>query len=832
MKRIITLIFFLFICLKSIAFDFSEISPTGQILYYNINDDKATVSVTAPMNNTVGASYVGYEKPVGELIIPNIVTHNGIHYIVTAIADNAFTNCMDLKSVIVSDSILFIGDESFKGCSNLRTITISSNLKKIGASAFLSCRKLQSINLPNAITEISRHAFSNCVSLEQIQLPEKLQKIEPYTFYSCEKLRNIEIPNNVESIGESAFAFCRSLYEVVIPNNLKTIEDKAFFSCTKLEGITLPTSLEFLGASSFSSCIALKTIEIPNSVKEINNSLFKYCYNLETVHLPNTIELIENNAFEYCKNLKNINIPSSVTTIGNAVFSNCVSLEYINISPSVESIGSCTFQYCSSLKSINMPSVKNIGKNAFERCRSLIEIDLSKVNEIGEFAFTECSSLKNINLANLDTVRDYVFYTCPKLERVYFGNNIRSIGNYSFYRCYSLDSIEFPTALYTIGVGAFEQCTNLKTIYFNQNIETINEYAFNDCRKLKNLTFKKIKPLKIFSNTWKNLPKDVVITMPMVQDSFLLSLNLGKRVSEVIIDTELIDTTKTTEQILLPIAVNTTENLTLPEIAITNPIYKEEKPKRIEIPQRINVDTLPQNEVALNQTTLPKKETVETKEEKKVSIKVLSESTKMGSVVGTGIYKELSEVRISAKANNGYRFVSWNDGKKENPRIVKTKEDVVYYAIFEEEKYNIEVKAEDKMMGSVYGNGAYELNTVITIKAEPSNGYQFVEWNDGEKENPRKVTVKGNGQSYVAKFSPIEVADSKEKLTCYPNPTRGLVYLSKKANTIEVLNAQGQLMISFKNQSVIDISELPSGTYSLKLTVDEDIQTLKVVLKK
>ena len=147
MKRTIITILFLLICIRTIAFDFSRTSPTGQVLYYNIDEQTTTVIVTAPVSNTIGASYIGYEKPAGELIIPNIVEYNGVHYVVKAIENNAFSNCMNLKSVTISDSITIIGNEAFKGCSNLREVKIGTKLQKIGVSAFLSCRKLQKINL-------------------------------------------------------------------------------------------------------------------------------------------------------------------------------------------------------------------------------------------------------------------------------------------------------------------------------------------------------------------------------------------------------------------------------------------------------------------------------------------------------------------------------------------------------------------------------------------------------------------------------------------------------------------------------------------------------------
>jgi hypothetical protein len=311
----------------------------------------------------------------------------------------------------------------------------------------------------------------------------------------------------------------------------------------------------------------------------------------------------------------------------------------------------------------------------------------------------------------------------------------------------------------------------LKSVLFNTNLEIISDYAFNNCKKLKQLSFKDTKPIKIYDNTWKNLPKDIVITVPVEKDSFLLSLNLEKKISEIIIDAELTDSITTNNQVLLPLIA---DNIKIPEVKI--PIYQIEKPKEIEIPQRVNTE---QKEI----TPIKEEETIQ----KEVSV-------------------------------------------KENQVIAK--EDTISYAKVEIEKYTIEVTAEDKTMGNVSGSGLYEPNTEVTIKAEPFNGYQFIEWTDGEKENPRKVILTEKEQNYTAKFSLIENITPIEQLTCYPNPTRGVVYLSKKAKQIEVLNTAGQLIISFENQSIIDISVIPSGTYNLRVTTNEGVQTLKVILQK
>jgi hypothetical protein len=52
--------------------------------------------------------------------------------------------------------------------------------------------------------------------------------------------------------------------------------------------------------------------------------------------------------------------------------------------------------------------------------------------------------------------------------------------------------------------------------------------------------------------------------------------------------------------------------------------------------------------------------------------------------------------------------------------------------------YFVDVTAEN---GTVEGAGAYEENAEATLTATPAEGYKFVQWSDGVKDNPRIVIV-------------------------------------------------------------------------------------------
>lgn len=69
--------------------------------------------------------------------------------------------------------------------------------------------------------------------------------------------------------------------------------------------------------------------------------------------------------------------------------------------------------------------------------------------------------------------------------------------------------------------------------------------------------------------------------------------------------------------------------------------------------------------------------------------------------------------------------------------------------------YTITVKSNNTAYGTVSGGGTYAINASVTIKATPKTGYKFVEWNDGNTNASRTITVTKNA-TYTATFEPLK----------------------------------------------------------------------------
>ena len=236
-------------------------------IYYKINNDGATVTVTNEYNG-YGCSYTS-EK----IEIPSSVSYNGETYSVTSIASYAFSVCENLTSIVIPESVTTIGAYAFYYSTGLTSIVIPKSVASIGSCAFEGC-DLQSIVVAegNMSYSSSEGVLFNKDKTVLIQypggksgayvIPSSVTSIDPDAFHGCTGLTSVTIPELVTIIVASTFFNCTGLTEVTIPESVTTIGVLAFYNCTGLETIksyaTIPPAIE---ANTFSSYNA--TLYVP-----------------------------------------------------------------------------------------------------------------------------------------------------------------------------------------------------------------------------------------------------------------------------------------------------------------------------------------------------------------------------------------------------------------------------------------------------------------------------------------------------------------------------------------------------------------------------------------
>ncbi len=184
------------------------------------------------------------------------------------INDNAFADCIALKSITLPDGLKAIGQNAFAGTA-ITAIEIPASVNSIAIAAF---------NLTTALESISV-AEGNAVYDSRNKCNAIIETANNTLIAGC---KATIIPDNVTTIGASAFRQCLSLTAINIPQSVTSIGDNAF-KHSGLTSISIPNGVTSIGASAFENCDGLISVTIPASVKTIGDNAFYLSWAITSV---------------------------------------------------------------------------------------------------------------------------------------------------------------------------------------------------------------------------------------------------------------------------------------------------------------------------------------------------------------------------------------------------------------------------------------------------------------------------------------------------------------------------------------------------------------------
>jgi len=265
----------------------------------------------------------------GEVVIPD--TLNG--YPVTSIDSNAFYMCDSFTGIILPEGITNIQDHTFHNRKLLKNVVLPKGLTRIGYAAFCDT-SIESIVIPDSVKYIGQFAFFECDNLKKITLPFVGESDSSNQFLI--HIFGAPAYNELEQFGENDETGSQewvtflpdSLETVIISKKCKKIYENAFYCCSSINNIILHDELKILNSNAF-----YKTGIYNNSNNWKNKVLYIGNYCIEASKditgkreiLAGTKTII-NGAFKNCKNLESITIPKSVTSVGQNAFYGCSKL--------------------------------------------------------------------------------------------------------------------------------------------------------------------------------------------------------------------------------------------------------------------------------------------------------------------------------------------------------------------------------------------------------------------------------------------------------------------------------------------------------------------------
>ena len=725
---------------------------------------------------------------------------------VTSIGNYAFKNCSGLKSVTIPNSVNSIGVDAFSGCSGLVEMTIpfvgrlrggASQYTLFGAifgtSSYDGGRSVTQYYdynttvvyyVPSSLRSVTvtdgglqYGAFSGCFMLTSVTIPNSITRIPDHAFQSCSGLTRFTIPNSITGIGESAFANCYNMTSVTIGNSVTGIGRNAFLNCFRLTDIyaktTTPPSISYEYNPTFSSytatvwvpCGSAETYRVASGWSNFNDiresgalMLSATSANIQygtasVIQQPTCtdataiIAATPNTGYRFMQwndgntdNPRTVNVISEVEYVANFAAIPLYMVSAVSDNETMGTVSGGGTYYEGDTATLSVTPNRgyiftqwNDG-NADNPRIVIVSEDVEYVanfTSIPSYMVSAVSDNETMGIVSGGgTYYEGDTATLTVTPNRGFGFTQWNDGNTDNPRIVIVtEDVEYIASFvalpsYTITVTSANETMGTVSgggTYYEGETAVLRATPVNDLLFISSYGFVS------WDDGNTDNPRRIVVAE---NASYTAFFSYMRRITVVSADENMGTVSgggRYPEGSQAVISATAQEHYHFTQWQDGN----TDNPRTITV-----VDTATYiASFAIDQHT----------------ITVAANDGTFGNVSDGGTYDYGTEIQISAIANEHYHFDQWTDGNTDNPRTIIVTEDTTYVAEFAIDRFTITVESADVSMGTVSETGTYDYGTEIQISATANNGYHFVQWNDGNTDNPRTITVFEDA-TYTATF--------------------------------------------------------------------------------
>ena len=174
-----------------------------------------------------------------------------IDHVTTFSRNRSFQYCTNIEEITVPD--LSSGEACFANCTNLKKVTVTGGTA-IGKGHFSGCTALETVIVPDTVTYLGDSPFYNCTALTNFTFPDNLTKIDWNCFHNT-GLVEVDLPATLTSLSNGsypAFGDCTKLKKVTLrsqpsynPGYWGSKTQNPFANCTAIEEFNIPENWQY-----------------------------------------------------------------------------------------------------------------------------------------------------------------------------------------------------------------------------------------------------------------------------------------------------------------------------------------------------------------------------------------------------------------------------------------------------------------------------------------------------------------------------------------------------------------------------------------------------------
>ena len=516
----------------------TDVFKGGIVAATYIKKDGVTYSITGESTVEV----VGCDETRAAAFVKESVSHYSegqwTNFSVTGIAEGAFENHTNLKSITLPSAITSVGDRAFAGCTGLTAINVGmTTAPSVTASVFEGIVKANcKLYVPQGATSAySSWAPYFATVVDGETFTETINGVETTFLITGET--TVQLGDGAVAIPTTTsgnYAIPETVEHEGVTYTVTAIGKNAFYGCTGLTGeMVIPSSVTSLGQGVFFGCTGITSAEIPEGISVLPPYIFNNCTSLASLSLPEGLLIIYGHALYNTTALTELTIPSTVSSIQGqfALAGAPTTIVAKMLNPCQMSTSIFRFKTDCQCKLIVPQGTRDAYLNngwtetvftggvvedgqlwgyTEEGVKFLATVIDEENNGVQVFngvlynntwepegSAIDVSTTGSVTLPSsfeylgqtyyVKEIGECAFSGCAGITSLTIPEGVRKVGKHACWECTALESVSLPSSLDEIGGSAFYKC-NLSSVTFPKYLHKLGEYAFYVNKNLTTIT--------------------------------------------------------------------------------------------------------------------------------------------------------------------------------------------------------------------------------------------------------------------------------------------------------------------------------------------------------